>query len=664
MKPYHRVTVSVKQKSLAQRALIFRVAQNTVILKSMLEDIRVGCATENGGGQPLLSKTWSQSQYSSHVQRGRSYYEVASRVIELVTSKNKIHKAIPQVAPWPAFCQASTLSAKTIRGIYEDDFEQRRANARSEIQKSTTSVTVRMDHCSSVGKIFSRFIKAKHLWTCVGDTGAVLSLCATQSTAMSEVRVPLERLAARLREQGSSPQVFYVDTNCCGPSISIFKEIFGSDVIVKLDPYHAFARYSRSVPPTNTLHASFMGALRDAFWCDNADDAGRLMRRIQAAEKKELSEKELRDRYEAHPARAQCVRRKVPDGDELIKRIQSVMDEYSDRTDERGDAVVGTATQRCHARQLKHLRHCVSDPDFDMYVEEGILWVGGRSLPKWRSLRGTSHVESWHANLKRVFSGITNAGPLYVDALLHDAAVRHNRKTAQAGSGLPGSDGYAAVGSTPTDARLIASYNAACACAADAVVVPTLLGGQSVNARETFAIERMDEAQRESTHGCSGDANRSEGSARINVRMRCEQEQQLVPAGKRKKLEYATIHPVSTSEMKALVRKLHGEGRSDQDVLAKYNEVRIASTSPTSLLLQTNLVEIRKFLAGEDRREAQRAAMLFLDGGASGSHVEDRTEGLRSLEARRREPVTDSPKGKAKPEKKGQVEHSKSSTTP
>ena len=121
---------------------------------------------------------------------------------------------------------------------------------------------------------------------------------------------------------------------------------------------------------------------------------------------------------------AKRIRRCVPPADYLYHRMRAVFDFFKDKVDSKTNVVL------FHDKNKKKFENMLemvkkgygSDPiGMGMYVHKtdkyGKVMVDKDGLSLYRSLRGTSNLESLHQYLTTSF-GHTAAGPLYLDILL------------------------------------------------------------------------------------------------------------------------------------------------------------------------------------------------------------------------------------------------------
>lgn len=126
---------------------------------------------------------------------------------------------------------------------------------------------------------------------------------------------------------------------------------------------------------------------------------------------------------------AKRVRRRVPPPMMLYHRLKAVFDFFKDKKDSQTGHTLFTKTNMNKFNNMLEMikKGFASDPThFSMYVPKtdnhGRVMVDNDGLPLYRSIRGTSNLESLHQYLMTSF-GHTMAGPRYTDVLM--MVLRH-----------------------------------------------------------------------------------------------------------------------------------------------------------------------------------------------------------------------------------------------
>ena len=124
---------------------------------------------------------------------------------------------------------------------------------------------LRLDHTFKVASNIG-YLRSDGKWVTLYETifivlneeGVVVSWQFTKSTSLEEVKPLLLALKERIELPERTPLTIYVD-NCCHVRKQL-QEIFGNDVLVKLDLFHAIQRITRSMSKHHTL---FMSCVHD-----------------------------------------------------------------------------------------------------------------------------------------------------------------------------------------------------------------------------------------------------------------------------------------------------------------------------------------------------------------------------------------------------------------
>ena len=103
----------------------------------------------------------------------------------------------------------------------------------------------------------------KGLFCVLNNIGQVVTWKMTRNLAMDDVYDILQALQERLLSQGVTLQVFYVD-NCCGLRQKL-QGIFGLQLMVFLDVFHAVQRITRKVPKRHPYNHDCLQSIRMVF---------------------------------------------------------------------------------------------------------------------------------------------------------------------------------------------------------------------------------------------------------------------------------------------------------------------------------------------------------------------------------------------------------------
>ena len=190
------------------------------------------------------------------------------------------------------------------------------------------------------------------------------------------------------------------------------------------DLFHIMDRVK--VPMHHDFKAAYFAALRSAFFIMDAGDVERVKKVIEESGRSWSKTMVFNFRYIA-----QRVRRTVPIPSVLHRRVRAVIDFFQNQKDTKTGACLFNEKARKKADLVLKaiLRGEYSDPpnqDCSLYCRKtdayGREMTDENGLPLYRSLRGTSLLESLHQKLTKAF-GHTMAGVMYSDCLL--ALLRH-----------------------------------------------------------------------------------------------------------------------------------------------------------------------------------------------------------------------------------------------
>ena len=101
------------------------------------------------------------------------------------------------------------------------------------------------------------------LFCVMNERGQIMTWQLTQSQGFENIRLLLQQLFRRLSSQGKIVKEFYID-NCCHWRRKL-QEVFGSELAVKLDIFHAFQRISTKISKRHPFHSKCLQDLRLMF---------------------------------------------------------------------------------------------------------------------------------------------------------------------------------------------------------------------------------------------------------------------------------------------------------------------------------------------------------------------------------------------------------------
>lgn len=205
---------------------------------------------------------------------------------------------------------------------------------------------------------------------------------------------------------------------------------------VLADAFHLMDR--AKCPMHHEYKALYFRALRAAMFVMNEEDVADV-KRVLESKPGESWEKKLAFDF---PYIAARVRRRIPPPEMLYHRLKAVFDFFKDKRDsETNDPLFNTRNQNKFLNMLEIVRKgYASDPThMSMYVPKtnayGQNMKDRDGLQLYRSIRGTSNLESLHQYLTTSFDH-TTAGPWYSDMVL--AIVRHHYNWRMSRKNRPG----------------------------------------------------------------------------------------------------------------------------------------------------------------------------------------------------------------------------------
>ncbi len=141
---------------------------------------------------------------------------------------------------------------------------------RREIQCVDTGEELSFDHTFKIATNIG-FLRDDNKWVCQYDSvflvfnvqGKIVSWQFTKGTGFDHVKILLEHIQRRSQLQGHNIRIVYVD-NCCQWRAKI-QSVFGEQVKVLLDIFHAVQRVSKTIPKRHPFHSACLQDLRLVF---------------------------------------------------------------------------------------------------------------------------------------------------------------------------------------------------------------------------------------------------------------------------------------------------------------------------------------------------------------------------------------------------------------
>ena len=305
------------------------------------------------------------------------------------------------------------LDRKWVAQVYERDTAARSRDIASELLAEMPADILAIDWTHDAG------VRCQGTWmfNATDADGKVLASVATKTTAPLEVEPVLRDLHSR----GARPTIIYVDCECCGAWKPIIEKVWPGANIV-LDSFHAMRRLTQTTSSTrHPWHAEFCKRVSEAMFAE--DEV--LSARFNKAFKRSKLRRKARARL-----KAECVTRRINDKSAIEKSIDDAIAEYKTRIHPTFGPLLTPKTLSAWSSLKLHVRNgCLRDPPgVDLYtVQAKPLVVGGETLDKFKSKRGSSALEGFHSIQKSWLGQQVHSRKRGL-ALVADGTVRHNRR--------------------------------------------------------------------------------------------------------------------------------------------------------------------------------------------------------------------------------------------
>jgi hypothetical protein len=210
----------------------------------------------------------------------------------------------------------------------------------------------------------------------------------------------------------------------------IIDEVFKVLTRVLGDAFHVMDRVK--VPMHHDFKIAYFRALRAAIFLFNPEDVANVKRSLKIETDPKAWDRLLAFHFKFI---AERVRRRIPDPDMLFERVQHVFNTFQDTKDAKtGKPLFNEAAKHKSKLVLKLIKSgLLSDPPgYSFYAKKmnsnGLPMKDKYGLQLYRSIRGTSLLESLHQFLTRSF-GHTRSAPFYSDSLLTLVTHGYNWRT-------------------------------------------------------------------------------------------------------------------------------------------------------------------------------------------------------------------------------------------
>ena len=204
-------------------------------------------------------------KYEEKVQMYRQFVDVHKR---LHSAGDERQLEIPnfEMSIFYKFLPSDDIIGK----CFVSKFMQDEQYYRSEIMSIDTGEELSFDHTFKVAANIG-YLRQDNKWVCQYNSvflvfnsfSRIVSWQFTKSTGFDCVKTLLENIHTRSQSQDHSIKVVYVD-NCCQWRAKI-QSIFGDQVKVLLDVFHAFQRVSKTISKRHPFHAACLQDLKLVF---------------------------------------------------------------------------------------------------------------------------------------------------------------------------------------------------------------------------------------------------------------------------------------------------------------------------------------------------------------------------------------------------------------
>ena len=206
----------------------------------------------------------------AHIEQGLDFSKTIA-TIEAVRSNFIQHASHHYLQ---GFKYPAMISRFTITSLFLQNFFLRKENAISDDMRELTSDSgwISIDHTFKVMSNIGYFRSDKKwitqynsLFIVLNELGQVLTWQFTKTEASSEVRDLLTALFSRFIRRGSEASIHSVILDNCCQWRPFLQSVFGNNVSIKLDLFHAVQRISRTLLRKERYYSQFLSELRMVF---------------------------------------------------------------------------------------------------------------------------------------------------------------------------------------------------------------------------------------------------------------------------------------------------------------------------------------------------------------------------------------------------------------
>ncbi|KAF4649112.1 hypothetical protein FOL47_002421, partial [Perkinsus chesapeaki] len=363
------------------------------------------------------------SAWTEYLRTRSEYQDKRKKLIALHLSKEE--------PSFPELSRSYIPSRRFLVTVLLWDYQRNRVHLRRELKQVTSQMSLSCDHQRGV-------IKKTRSKEILGQGGQTLTVAGDFNLCLSVVAVPstsdewLEDLFSELKHRHNNrlPPRIYLDKDCCGgiPGVkstpsATWKKYFSKIV---LDGMHLIMRIGREIPAENPRRQAFLRDISRSIYQSHPKDVENVLRA-----KRLVGDTTPISRVD----RCRFIRRVIGDGVETAERVKHVIASY-----QKADAVALENAQRT-GQPISYSKAEATTPiitkrllkdnlDDPPYRKIGSINYknGPVELSEYRSLRGTSRVESIHSVMAKAFGPMNALAATVYDCRLSWLISSYNRR--------------------------------------------------------------------------------------------------------------------------------------------------------------------------------------------------------------------------------------------
>ena len=401
-----RKMLSWSHSILSQLDVGHRVQFPCILTAKLACDMKVVRLLRNRG----LGNSCSQNQRKLDEQHGEKWLET---VLHYLTDCSGFSSMVSTTFAEPPE-RSPVPKHRWLMQVYIQDVLHRL----DEMKASITSVFGRILKIDSTKKVVKKLAgcpAGTAVWcTNVGNEyGQVLSSVMTTGEGHGLTPMLVGLIKRYTNAQVPSPEIIYVDRDCCGPSPLrhvISKSTWNTKI--RLDIWHFMRRIATGcTTDSHQLYSSFMGLLSNCIFHWDKDDLQLLIKSKRAELKAQhvtaKSDADVMNHITRHELALHC-RRTTRGEEETSNLISRLIETFSGETSKDTLGVPLINKSRMSEIWMSQKRHisCFQDPPgASLYTKIGSTKKGGIELPNFRCARGSTSLECFHLHLNRFIPG-------------------------------------------------------------------------------------------------------------------------------------------------------------------------------------------------------------------------------------------------------------------